>query len=171
MPTSSVTTAQELQALLATAGAERLVVLDFSAEWCGPCKRIGPVFHALVEGLAPRGVLGVTVDLDDAEELAKHFKVQSVPTFVLLRGGSVVHSLTGADAPALEAALQLYSQAAPQCAACARAVPQPHHPRTWTRAKECCGPRGPCASCVWPADKGGTTVVRCGKCSPLPAAP
>lgn len=163
----SITTPQELQALLAGAGGERLVVLDFSAEWCGPCKRIGPVFHALVEALAPRGVLGVTIDLDDAEELAKHFKVESVPTFVLLRGGSVVHSLTGADAPALEAAVRLYAQAAPPCAQCGRAVPQPHHPRTWTRAKEC-GKAGGCPSCAWP--DGSSGGCKCGKCSPLPPA-
>jgi len=83
-----------------------LVVVDFSATWCMPCKMIAPVFAEMSEEFS--AVKFIKVDVDEAPEVAQRFKVMSMPTFLFLRNGEVVGRFSGASADKLrEMILQL----------------------------------------------------------------
>lgn len=71
------------------------VVVDFWAEWCGPCKVLKPVLEKLAAEYAGRFLLA-KVDSDASPELAGHFGVRSIPTVVAIVGGQIVDGFTGA---------------------------------------------------------------------------
>lgn len=71
-----------------------LVLVDFHASWCGPCKAMAPALEAFAA--ENPGVTVVKVDVDEAPEAALGFRVRSVPTLVLLRDSSVVSQRSGA---------------------------------------------------------------------------
>lgn len=70
-------------------------VVDFSATWCGPCKKFAPMFHAAAEQY--EGKLNfVTVDIDEHPELAQRYNVEAVPTIVFLdKNGREINRITG----------------------------------------------------------------------------
>ena len=71
------------------------VVIDFSATWCGPCKKIGPVFEELSKQHQNWTFCKVDVDLiPDAAEL---YKINALPTFVYVKDDKVVNSFEGAN--------------------------------------------------------------------------
>ncbi|KAJ2158848.1 glycerol ether metabolic process [Coemansia sp. RSA 552] len=78
----------------------RLVAVDFTATWCGPCKLIGPVFKALSGTY--KDVLFVKVDVDDNPGTAAKYGVRAMPTFKLFDNGEVVGEVVGANKKALE---------------------------------------------------------------------
>lgn len=82
--------------ILAEAG-NNLVVVDFSAEWCSPCKMIAPVFEELAVEVASKGAVFCKIDVDKTPDLADRFEVQGMPTFVFMRGGVVVDKFSGAS--------------------------------------------------------------------------
>ena len=96
-----IETEDEFDALLADAGA-KLVVVDFTASWCGPCQRIAPKYAELAEAYADDALL-VKVDVDENAELAARMGVQVLPTFIVLRDGEEVAKMSGADPAKLEA--------------------------------------------------------------------
>jgi thioredoxin 1 len=71
------------------------IIIDFFANWCGPCKRIAPVFAELAEKVPE--ITFLKVDVDESEELAQKFSVSALPTFVVISNGSVVKRIEGAD--------------------------------------------------------------------------
>ena len=71
------------------------VLVDFWAEWCGPCKVIGPIVSEIAEELS--GKLKVAkVNVDDAQDLAGKFNIMSIPTLLLFKGGKAVEQIVGA---------------------------------------------------------------------------
>jgi thioredoxin 1 len=70
------------------------VVVDFYAEWCGPCKVISPVLESLASELEGR-VKIVKVDVDDQQELALRFGVQSIPNLLFFKNSEVVDQVVG----------------------------------------------------------------------------
>merc|ERR1711924_267540 len=86
---------QELDSLLKSTPSRQLVVLDFFATWCGPCKQIAPVFESMAAAMPH--VTFVKIDVDECKDIQSEYGVTSMPTFKFLRGGSEVASMAGAD--------------------------------------------------------------------------
>ena len=73
-----------------------LVILDFWAEWCGPCKQLTPVLEKVAADYADRGVILVKVNVDEEKFIAAQFRIQSIPTVYALFQGQPVADLTQA---------------------------------------------------------------------------
>lgn len=71
------------------------LVLDFSATWCGPCKKIAPIIEELAGEYEGRVNVG-KCDVDDNEELASKFGIRNVPTVLFIKDGNVVDRHVGA---------------------------------------------------------------------------
>ncbi len=70
------------------------VIVDFFAEWCGPCKMLGPIFEEV--GAKYDGkVKFVKVNVDEARETAMKYGVMSIPTVITYRGGEVAETMVG----------------------------------------------------------------------------
>jgi thioredoxin 1 len=74
--------------------AEGLVLVDFSATWCGPCRRLGPELDAAAEELKDKATF-LKLDVDEASEVATRFGVQGIPNLTFFRSGKVVDSIVG----------------------------------------------------------------------------
>jgi thioredoxin 1 len=68
-------------------------VIDFWAPWCGPCKAVAPIFEELSKEM--KDVKFVKVNVDEAQEIAAQYHVQSIPTFVVFKEGKQVGTLMG----------------------------------------------------------------------------
>ncbi|MXQ88434.1 hypothetical protein E5288_WYG006767 [Bos mutus] len=90
------------QEALNSAG-EKLVVVDFSATWCGPCKMIKPFFHSLSEKYS--NVVFLEVDVDDCQDVAAECEVKCMPTFQFFKKGQKVGEFSGANKEKLEATI------------------------------------------------------------------
>jgi thioredoxin 1 len=89
-----VQTEQQLRHIVATAPGA--VVLDFYAQWCGPCKAVAPQLPQL-EAAFSGACTVVKIDVDAAPNLMHYFGVAAMPTFVVLRGGAEVGRVQGAN--------------------------------------------------------------------------
>ena len=69
------------------------VIVDFYADWCGPCKRLAPRFAELSEEV--EGVSFFKVNVEDEADLAAEYGVQSIPTLILFKGGEPVDRVMG----------------------------------------------------------------------------
>lgn len=74
--------------------AKEIVLLDFWASWCGPCKMIGPIIDQIADERTDIKVGKVNVD--EEQELAVQFKVMSIPTLIVFKDGKVVNQSLGA---------------------------------------------------------------------------
>jgi len=101
MPVISIHNLEEFNSHISSAGS-RLVVADFTATWCGPCQTIAPHFTVLSNKYAADGVF-LKIDIDSCKDVAQHFKVTAVPTFIFFKNGEKLNVLRGADPVTLEA--------------------------------------------------------------------
>jgi thioredoxin 1 len=76
-------------------GSEIPVLVDFWAEWCGPCKMVAPTIDSVAKELEGKVKVG-KVNVDEEPDLAGEYGVMSIPTFMLFKGGAPVHTFTGA---------------------------------------------------------------------------
>ena len=92
---------EELEVALEDAG-NALVVVDFYAEWCGPCKKLAPTLESLHQKTPSKKVQFYKVDVDEARELAADRGVKSMPTIQFYRNGKKVQQIVGGDKNALK---------------------------------------------------------------------
>ena len=97
----TIDTENDLEDVLAVSG-NKLVVVDFFAEWCGPCKRIAPTLEALAKQHAGK-VTFVKVDVDASQALAASRGVKSMPTLLFYRNGEQVDAMVGASPESIRA--------------------------------------------------------------------
>ncbi|MBT8098784.1 MAG: thioredoxin [Gammaproteobacteria bacterium] len=74
--------------------SEQPVLVDFWAEWCAPCRTLGPVIESLVEDYEGRATIA-KVDVDANQEIAAQFGIRSIPTVILFDKGEIVDTFVG----------------------------------------------------------------------------
>ena len=74
--------------------SDKPVLIDFYADWCGPCRMVAPILHEIAEERPD--VIVAKINVDDEEELAMQFGVYSIPTLVVMKNGEVVKQASGA---------------------------------------------------------------------------
>jgi thioredoxin 1 len=77
-----------------SATAKGVALIDFWAEWCGPCRMLGPVVEEIAKEIGNKAVIA-KVDVDKAQGLAQKFSVRSIPSIFILKDGQVVQHFIG----------------------------------------------------------------------------
>ncbi len=89
---AKVATNQNFDSLLQD---NKLVIVDFWATWCGPCRMLSPILDE-VEGEMSDKITVVKVNVDDADEIAGRYRIMSIPTLLFFKGGQAVDKTVGA---------------------------------------------------------------------------
>ena len=76
-------------------GSDKVVMIDFWAEWCGPCKLVGPIVDELHAEYDGRAVVG-KVNVDNNPEISAKFGIRNIPTIIFVKNGEVVDKSVGA---------------------------------------------------------------------------
>ena len=74
---------------------QKLVIVDFWATWCGPCRMLSPLLDEVEEEMSDK-ITVVKVNVDDADEIAMRFRIMSIPTLLFFKNGQVVDKTVGA---------------------------------------------------------------------------
>lgn len=98
-----IKTPAELDAIFAEAGG-KLILIDFFATWCGPCRAISPFIEELEK--LHQDVVFVKIDVDESEELAAKYKVNVMPTFIFIKNKEKVGEMAGANKDKLKETLE-----------------------------------------------------------------
>ncbi|MBQ7749598.1 MAG: thioredoxin [Bacteroidales bacterium] len=73
---------------------DKLVVVDFWAVWCGPCRMLSPIVDQISEEMADK-VTVIKCNVDDCDEIAEKYRIMNIPTLIFFRGGEVVDRTVG----------------------------------------------------------------------------
>ena len=75
--------------------SEKLVIVDFWATWCGPCRMLSPILDEVEEEMSEQ-IQVVKVNVDDADEIAAQYRIMSIPTLLFVKNGEIVDKTVGA---------------------------------------------------------------------------
>ncbi|KAI1379877.1 thioredoxin [Hypoxylon crocopeplum] len=102
--TVNISSSNEWQRIL---GSSTIVVTDFYADWCGPCKMIAPAFESLSTKFSKPGkITFCKVNVDNQQSVASAYGVRAMPTFLIFKNGSVIETIQGANPSALTSAVE-----------------------------------------------------------------
>ncbi|XP_058073869.1 thioredoxin H2-like [Magnolia sinica] len=87
--------------------SNQLMVIDFTAKWCGPCRFMEPIMNEMANSFTD--VVFVKIDVDELKEVAQVWQVEAMPTFVLVKKGQEVDRLVGANKDELKKKIEKYS--------------------------------------------------------------
>ena len=122
----TITTLDDFHALVKSE-SPKLVVVDFFAEWCGPCKRVAPQYAQLAE-IHSKTACFVKVDVDASPELSSFGRISAMPTFQVYKGGERVAEVKGARMDELERSIALWGADVERQLAAAAAAAATHVP-------------------------------------------
>jgi thioredoxin 1 len=88
---------------------KKVIVVDFTATWCGPCRHMAPIFADLSK--KHPDLIFVKVDVDQLQEIAAKWDVQAMPTFIFIKDKKLVHKIVGANKDELEKKSVFFSAA------------------------------------------------------------
>ena len=94
----SITDQETLEALMSPDGPA--AIIDFWADWCGPCKMMAPQYQAVAAELAGRPIKFYKLDTQHHPDLARAFNIRSLPTLLLIHRGEIKDALIGAQSAA-----------------------------------------------------------------------
>lgn len=77
--------------------ADKLVLVDFYADWCGPCKMMSPIIDKIAEENS-ENVKVCKLNVDEAQDLAMEYNVMSIPTLIMFKDGNIVDTMIGLQA-------------------------------------------------------------------------
>jgi len=77
------------------ANSDKIVIIDFYADWCGPCKIMGPIFEEVSK--LYNNLKFVKVSVDENQEISEKYGVQGIPAFLILKKGEVLDRIVGAS--------------------------------------------------------------------------
>jgi len=88
---------------------KKLIIVDFFATWCGPCKKIAPTIEKLVK-MYTKTCIFIKIDIENItlEPIVTAYNVNAFPTFVFIKNSSIIGSMTGADSTKLEFTIKKY---------------------------------------------------------------
>ncbi|XP_042502284.1 thioredoxin H-type-like [Macadamia integrifolia] len=89
--------------------SKKLIVVDFTASWCGPCRIMAPILAELAKKLP--NVTFLKVDVDELKSIATDWAVEAMPTFVFLKEGKIVDKIVGAKKDELHQKVALHAAA------------------------------------------------------------
>jgi thioredoxin 1 len=92
--TNTISSKEHFQQEIARGGVS---VVDFYADWCGPCRVIGPIMEELQSDNAEKGIKVLKINVDEHPDLASEFGVSSVPVVFFIKNGEVKEGIVGAN--------------------------------------------------------------------------
>lgn len=92
----NINSMKEYNNILQNAG-NNIVISDFTAKWCGPCKRIAPLIDKMAAEEEYKNVLFLKVDVDDNEDISFHCKISCMPTFLFYKKNELLGNVEGAN--------------------------------------------------------------------------
>ncbi|TQS38800.1 hypothetical protein Golomagni_00689 [Golovinomyces magnicellulatus] len=87
--------------------SSKVVVADFYADWCGPCRTIAPIYESLAaKYYRPNRITFTKINVDNHQDITQRYNVRSMPTFMIFASGSVIKTVSGADVSGLRSAIE-----------------------------------------------------------------
>lgn len=77
--------------------SDKVCLVDFYADWCGPCKMMSPIIEEIADGLGDKVKVG-KVNSDENMELAEKYQIMSIPTIMIIKNGQIVKTFVGVTA-------------------------------------------------------------------------
>jgi thioredoxin 1 len=88
--------------------SNKVIVVDFTATWCGPCRLMAPIFTELSKKYDQ--LIFLKVDVDEVQDVTSEMEVRAMPTFMFIHNGKQIHKIVGANKEELEKKVEQYAK-------------------------------------------------------------